>query len=195
MNSKTTICNLALGYLGQRPITSLKQDSEQARWLQLFYDPVRDEVLRTHNWAFAAAEKPLVLVREPAALEGHFVYKYPPDALFVRRVYQPGAPQSALSFTERFDVYTHQRVLVVPAPRAIALYTRRIEDDTQFEPAFVKCFALALAGDCALALTGDADLAARLQQKYAYCLEEARRANMSENRSLMPQTDSFSEVR
>ena len=143
MNSKTNICNLALGYLGQAPITSLEQDNEQAHWLQLFYNPVRDEVLRTHNWAFATIEKPLLLVKTAAHAGGEFVYKYPADALFVHRVYSSGGVQTAVKFTERFDPDTHQRVLLTPAPQAIAVYTRQITDETQFDPAFVKCFALA----------------------------------------------------
>lgn len=195
MNSKTTICNLALAYLGQAPVASLQQDNEQARWLQLFYEPVRDEVLRTHNWAFAAVEKPLVLVKDQPSPSGEFVYKYPADALFVRRIYNPLAPQTPLKFTEQFDPDTHQRVLRVAASRAVATYTRRLTDETQFDPAFVKCFALALASDCALALTGDVELSARLQQKYTLCLEEARRSNMSESWAYAPQTDAFSEVR
>ncbi len=194
MNSKTNICNLALAYLGQAPITSLDQDNGQARWLKLFYNSVRDEVLRTHNWAFAATDEPLLLVKTGAHPGGEFIYKYPADALFVRRVYS-AAVQTAFQFSEHFDKDTHQRVLVTPAPRARAVYTRQMTDETLFDPAFVKCFALALACDCALALTGDVDLSARLQQKYTLCLEEARRTNMSENWSTLAQTDTFSEVR
>ena len=193
MNSKTTICTLALAYLGQAPISSLQQNNEPARWLQLFYEPVRDEVLRTHNWAFATAEKPLVCVQTPVATGGDYLYQYPADALFIRRVYVAGAEN--LAFTERFDPTLTQRVLCAAQPHAVACYTRRITDETQFDPAFVKCFALALAGDCALALTGDIELAAQLQQKYTLYLEEARRANMSERVTFVPQKDAFSEVR
>ena len=62
MISKITICNLALAQLGQAPISSLTQEDEKARRLNLFYEPVRDEVLRSHNWGFATAEEPLDLV-------------------------------------------------------------------------------------------------------------------------------------
>ena len=195
MNSKTTICNLALAYLGQAPIASLEQDNEQARWLSLFYDPVRDEVLRTHDWAFAAAEKPLILVQRPAHENGEYGYKYPADALFVRRVYSPAAPQTPVPFTERFDAKQHVRLLCSTTPQACVHYTRRITDETLYDATFVKCLALALACDTALALTGDVNLAARLQQKYTLYLEEARRANMTENYVCTPQTDAFSEVR
>ena len=195
MNSKTSICNLALAYLGQAPVASLEQDNEQARWLQLFYNPVRDEVLRTHDWAFAAAEKPLILVEGSSTVRGEYRYKYPADALFIRRVYSPADPQTPVAFTERFDPVHRVRVLCTAVPQACVHYTRRVTDETLYDAAFVKCLALALACDTALALTGDVDLSARLQQKYTLYLEEARRANMAENCLRSPQTDAFSEVR
>jgi len=194
MYSKTSIANLALAYLGQAPITSLQQNNEQARWLSLFYEPVRDEVLRTHDWAFATVEKPLVQLAGSAA-EGRFTYVYPADALFIRRVYSSQKPYSPIPFEERFEVDSHVRVIVTSIEHACARYTRKITDETQYDPAFVKCFALALACDAALALTGDVNLSATLQQKYMLYLEEARRSNMSEGAFVAPQTDAFSEVR
>ncbi|MBR4592301.1 MAG: hypothetical protein IKO35_03750, partial [Elusimicrobiaceae bacterium] len=66
MISKISICNLALAQLGQSPISSFEQDNEKARRLKLFYAPVRDEVLRTHNWGFAGVREPLALLSEKA---------------------------------------------------------------------------------------------------------------------------------
>ena len=195
MSSQITICNMALAYLGQEPISSMKQDNERARWLQLFYEPVRDEVLRTHNWAFATVEKPLVRVASTLLLPGQFGYKYPTDALFVRRVFPQDAPEKALAFSERLDESQQMRLLITPCARAAARYTRRVTDETQFDPAFAKAFALALACDAALALTADVNLAARLQQQYTWYLEEARRSNMAEQIAFVQQTDAFSEVR
>lgn len=194
MYSKTTIANLALAYLGQAPISSLQQDNEPARWLSLFYEPVRDEVLRTHDWAFATVEKPLVQLSGNTA-DGKFFYAYPADALFIRRIYSPQRPHSPIPFEEQFDVASHARVLVTSVESACVRYTRCMTDETQYDPAFVKCFALALACDAALALTGDVDLSARLQQKYTLYLEEARRNNMSEGAFVASQADCFSEVR
>ena len=50
MISKIDICNMALAQLGQEPLASLTQDDERARRCHLFYEPVKKEVLRTHNW-------------------------------------------------------------------------------------------------------------------------------------------------
>lgn len=195
MTSKIDICNLSLGYLGQAPISSLEQENAPARWFKLFYNSVRDEVLRSHNWAFAAAEKPLIPLPIAAAGPGKWVYKYPVDALFIRRIFVAQHPNAPVLFEERMDSALATRVLVSPAPQAHVLYTRCVTDETQYDPCFVKCLALALACDLAPALTGDVALAARLEQKYALCLEEARRSNMAENCVLTPQTDAFSEVR
>ena len=175
MYSKTTIANLALAYLGQAPISSLQQDNE-------------------HDWAFATVEKPLVPLPTDTA-QGQFVYVYPADALFIRRIYGLQDPHTPVPFEERFDVSSHARVLVTAVESAGVRYTRRMADETQYDPAFVKCFALALACDAALALTGDIDLSARLQQKYTLYLEEARRNNMSEGAFVSAQKDAFSEVR
>ncbi len=195
MTSKIDICNLALGYLGQAPISSLEQENAPARWFKLFYGPVRDEVLRTHNWSFATAQRPLLPVQTTLAGPGQWAYKYPADALFVRRVFAPQAAQKPLLFEERLDSAQGVRVLITQTPQARVLYTRRVHDETQYDASFVKCLALALACDMAPALTGDIALAARLEQKYALYVEEARRSNMTESCVLAPQTDSFSEVR
>lgn len=195
MISKITICNLALAQLGQAPISSLDQEDEKARRLNLFYAPVRDEVLRTHNWAFAAVSEPLALLAKEADAEGCFTYKYPAEALFIRRVFAPQAPRVTLAFKERFRTDLHCRTLGVACSSAYAEYTRRITDENLFDAAFVKSFSLALACDLAVALTGDGQLAGQILQKYMLSLEEARRSNMTENFLRLPLEDAFSGVR
>ncbi len=195
MISKITICNLALAQLGQAPISSLDQDDEKARRLNLFYEPVRDEVLRTHNWAFAAAEESLGLIEEPQKNSGRYVYKYPAEALFIRRVFNREGAKEPVKFREIFRTDLHCRVLETTVPQAYAEYTRRILDENLFDSAFVKSFSLALACDLAVALTGDSTLAAQILQKYTLSLDEARRSNMTENFARADFSDTFTEVR
>lgn len=193
MTSKINICNLALAQLGQSPISSLEQENEKARRLNLFYAPVRDEVLRTHNWAFAGVQAQLLLLEEGADSQGRFVYKYPADALFIRGVFDEN--HHRLGFEEYFRPDLHSRVLLVPAAQAYVQYTGRITDETLFDAAFVKSFSLALACDLAVALTADTQLAAQLLQKYTLSLEEARRSNTEESFLKVPAEDAFTEVR
>lgn len=195
MISKITICNLALAQLGQAPISSLEQEDEKARRLNLFYEPVRDEVLRTHNWGFAGVAEPLALLEKEPDVQNGYTYKYPAEALFVRRVFDPQSPEVSLAFKESFRTDLHCRTLTVSSRRAHAEYTRRITDENLFDPAFVKSFSLALACDLAVALTGDAQLAAQILQKYTLSLDEARRSNMTESFLRAPSDDAFSGVR
>ena len=193
MVSKIDICNLALAQLGHSPISSLEQENEKARRLNLFYAPVRDEVLRTHNWAFAGVQEPLALLLEAPDDQGRFVYKYPVRALFIRGVLDE--MQHRLAFEACFRPDLSARALLVKTPQAHVQYTCRITDENLFDPAFVKSFSLALACDLAVALTADTQLAAQLLQKYTLSLEEARRSNTSENFSKVPAEDGFTEVR
>jgi len=192
MALKIDICNLALAHLGQSPLSSVTQDDERARRISLFYEPVRDELLRTHNWGFATTEAPLALIKKHP-LTQEFLYKYPADALFIQRVFAAGQPH--VCFEERFDIEHHTRLLITKAGGAFAIYTRRITDETQFDESFAGCFALALAAELAVTLTGDYPLANMMSQKLMMRLDEARRANMTEKTSFLPQTDAFSEVR
>ncbi len=192
MISKINICNIALAHLGQGPISSLNQADERAKRISLLYEPVRDEVLRAHNWGFAGTKEKLKLARYDQP-NGEFLYHYPANALFIREVFVPG--QHPLCFHERYDTQVAGRVLAVKAADVWVYYTRRVADETQFDGSFVKAFALALAQDLAITLTGDSALAEQIFQKYTFSLDEARRSNMTENFQLANSVDCFSEVR
>lgn len=197
MVSKIDICNLALAHLGQEPISSLTQQDDRARRLNLFYEPVKAEVLRTHNWAFATVKEPLIRLEDPSAAPYPYLYQYPVEALFVRQITDPASPDKKYPFREVFRRRLNQRAVETTASQAVAEYTRHVKDETQLDPAFVKAFALALASDLALALTGDNALAKLLLNRYAASLDEARRSNMCEELSLPGRREesSFLEVR
>ena len=179
----------------QEGISSLTQDDERARRIHLFYEPVKAEVLRTHNWAFALVREPLVLLEDPSAPSFPFLYQYPADGLFVRKVFAGEKGDKPVEFKEVYRRRINQRAIQTPAPEAVAEYTRDVQDASLFDPAFVKAFSLALAADLALTLTGDEGLSRLLISRYAQTLEEARRSNMSEGFCIPPADSAFLEVR
>lgn len=194
MVSKIDICNLALAQLGQEPVMALTQSEERSRRLNLFYEPVKQEVLRTHNWAFAAAEEPLGLL-ETRNHPLPYVYQYPLDALYIRRVFQPGTTRQNGLFREVYIKSGNLRALKSNLQDAYAEYTKNVGDETLFDPAFVKSFSLALAADLAVALTGDVSLSRQILQKYTLSLDEARRSNMSEEMTERIPSSAFVEAR
>lgn len=196
MISKLDICNLALAQLGQEPISSLEQEDERARRCRLFYDPVRQEVLRTHHWAFACTQADLALLNNPdTAQNPPYYYAYPQDCLFIRKVYAKGQTDTAVPFKELYRKQLQARVIVCDAWQAQAEYTRDVQDVLLFDPAFVKAFSLALAADLAVTLSADLTLSQRILQKYTLALEEARRSNMTENFEVYQGKSSFVESR
>lgn len=199
MISKIDIANLALAQLGQEPISSLEQDDERARRLRLFYDPVRREVLRTHNWSFACTQADLALLEpQTNGQSTDYVYAYPQDCLFLRKVYAGGncgKTNGPVAFKELYRQACQARVIICQVPQARAEYTRDVTDTTIFDPAFVKAFSLALAADLAVALSADMALAQRILQSYMLALDEARRSNMTENYEIRQGKSAFVESR
>lgn len=196
MISKLDICNLALAQLGQEPISSLEQEDERARRCRLFYDAIRREVLRTHNWSFACTQADLALMEVPQGDTGNgYVYAYPQDCLFLRKVYEKGQENHPLAFKELYRKQLQGRVIICAAPHACAEYTRDMTDTSVFDPAFVKAFSLAMAVDLTVTLSADMTLGQRLLQKYTLALDEARRSNMTENLDVRQSESTFVEHR
>ena len=196
MISKIDICNMALAQLGQEPIASLEQEEERARRCRLFYDPVRQEVLRTHYWGFALGRTNLALLTPAQATDhGEYVYAYPQDCLFVRKVYAKGNDKHPVCFQEVYAQDIQARTIVCALAQAQVEYTRDVRDEALFDPAFAKAFSLALAADLAMTLSADNTLAQRILQKYTLALDEARRSNMSEGFSLHQPESTFVEHR
>ena len=51
--SAVSISNMALGHLGSKPIASIDENTQGARYCKIFYDVTRDETLRDFPWNFA----------------------------------------------------------------------------------------------------------------------------------------------
>lgn len=51
--AEVTLCNLALGRIGASAITALGEGSDESAQCDLYYEPTRDALLRSHPWRFA----------------------------------------------------------------------------------------------------------------------------------------------
>ena len=59
MASVVDICNEAMDLLGAATITSLTENSKEARLCNRNFEKIRDTVLRAHNWNIAITRKQL----------------------------------------------------------------------------------------------------------------------------------------
>ena len=85
MAAKFKIKNLAFRRLGQNPILTADEDSENNRKADDIYDLLRQSMLRAHPWSFAKVEAELTALTgalgTPVLSDFIYIYKLPADFL------------------------------------------------------------------------------------------------------------------
>lgn len=99
--TKVSIINRALAHIKVGMITSVDEASEPARQANLFYDTVRESVLRACDWRFATVKKPLIKLgdiqtaldnpddasKQDVVPQWNYLYAYPTKCQRVRKVF------------------------------------------------------------------------------------------------------------
>lgn len=146
MTSQVEICNLALAKLGQQPfITSISEASKAANLLNVFYNPVRDSLIREYLWKFARKRVQLTPLTEEPAFDGGNYFQIPTDCL---RVVSPGdnyRQQYGRWFVEGDKILADTTTLNL-------VYLQRVTDPNLFDPIFVQSFAAKLAYELSMPL-------------------------------------------
>ncbi len=199
------ICNMALTYTGQSPITSMSDGSAQAVTCSMMWDICRQAVLRDCNWNFATKIIPLALLSNESIPGWNNCYGFPSDCLYIQDVFAqtfdvyaspvyPSWPQEPyplnpfppISAAQDWLVVQsadlQQKIIVSNIDNAYIRYIADIVDTMQFDAEFVECLSWALAAKIAQAITGNKDLTVYCQQMYAVVLDKARITNLFERR-------------
>lgn len=194
------ICNAALLHLANKAIRSLTDASEAAAACLLFYDQVRDEVLREFRWPFATRFAALTLVggtsTVPVTTEWGYSYRLPADCLAPRRILS-GTRRETRDDRVPFDtasddsgglLYTDQPPVDATSttPQLPQLEYTALVAEARFPSDFTQALSLKLAFYVAPALTGGdpQKLGARAGQIY-----EAMLARSEYNAALERQRD------
>lgn len=159
MASQVAICNLALLKFGSITITSITEDTREARACHSLWELTRDDLLYSYPWKFALLRYTL---GAPLAAAPEFEYDYqytlPADCLRVFEMYE-----STENWTVENGVFLCNRN---SADDDIYIrYIAKITDVSKYHPAFVKCLATALAAELAVKLKDDAKLRLSLLQE------------------------------
>lgn len=154
--SQTVIANLALGHLGVgTEIANLATESSQeARTARRFFSQVQEELISSFAWPFSGRFATLALVEETPTAEWAFSYRYPSDALYLRRILsgtrndsrQSRVPFKILSDDDGLLLYTDMEDAEIE-------YTSTATDVLRWPSDFVKAFAYLLAAYMAPTLT------------------------------------------
>lgn len=154
--TSTDICNLALAHLAKGRITSLTQNTEEARQCAMHYDHCRRLLLRSYRWGFARRIKKLAL--SASSVPGwEYVYGYPSSCLSVRFVFtEDGAERKEMTKDEyEVAVVDGVKVLCTDVEEAWCEYTEDVTEVAKMTEEFVEALARYLAASMAVVLTGN----------------------------------------
>ncbi len=177
--SPTRICNMALGWLGAKIITSLDIEESSTEWslCNLNYDTIRDAVLEEREWTFAVKRKVLNPNSEIEAFGAESSFLIPDDRIRVLTVHDPSAlgigSITDASIHERSQIHGWQiegKYIIVVAQEINIRYIARILDPNEYSPAFQQAFAQRIAAEFALTLTESKTLADRMWDLYEFKL-------------------------
>ena len=186
--SEVSICNWALSKLGAETITSLTQDSENARLCNTLYNIIRDNVLTGHIWNFAQKRAILAQLAEaPTYTDDLMTVKYtkPADCLKINFVNFP----SAIVKIEEDGILSDTEGLKIK-------YTYRVTDPMKFFPKFVEALAARLAAEMAFPITRDKGIATTLfNLYYKEILPEAKSVDSQQGTPMSAKQDEWLDAR
>lgn len=180
MASSIEICNMALGFLGQDPITNLLDpQNAQEQLCAQYYDVARRSVLEEVSWSFAMRR--IIIEGETSTPQWGYANRHilPADTLRVIFVGQQDDERKYNKFDWRFE---DGAVLTDPV-RIFVRYLADVVDTTRFSSLFVQCLAARLAVDMCIAITENRALRLDLDRTYEEKLRMAATMDSMQGRS------------
>ena len=209
--SAVQICNLALSEIGTRSsIASFDDGSEEGYQCGLWYDQLRQTLLRTAPWGFARGQLALTQLGDlspdnTSPYPNLFKYAYPADCIKMRYILCPpptftgvisppvtGVPVSGPTWmtpsrANRYmaaadvDANGNQiKVLLCNVYQALGIYTRNITNVALFDPLFVDALVAALALKMVIPLSGNVGQKQAFMQSAEMAITAARVADGNE---------------
>lgn len=176
MASRVSISNLALTILGADRITSLEDNSENARRLLAIYDECLEDVLRAHPWNFAIIRQGLARLASTPAFGYDYEFQLPGSCL---RVIEVNDGTNIIT-----DFKIEGRKLLTDETTVNIKYTGNITDANQYTSQFIFVFSTRLASEIAYAITNNKSTMELLTNLYAARLQTAKEIDAQESDSV-----------
>ena len=168
--SVVDICNSALQRVGAKRISSINDNSPEARACLVAYDSNRRDEIRRYPWNFATKRVQLAPDSTAPAFGFTYQYTFPSDCL---RVLRPNDPTNDW-------VIEGRKILSNDGPVLNVRYLADIDDTSQFDSNFYNVVAAALAVDLVEVLTQSNVKKQTLQKDYEDAVRAARRQDSIE---------------
>lgn len=166
MADEVGICNVALGWLGAKPIVALSDATRPAELCRANFAFIRDAVLEARAWSFAV--KRYVLAPSTTAPAFGFSTAYPLNSLSLRVL------EAFASTPLDLDFVVEDRAVLCDQGGGIYVRTiDRVEDPTRWSPTFCLALAHKLTAVLAIPLTENRGMHGDHEQLYMNALRDA----------------------
>ena len=191
MASVVNMCNSALNLLGASTISSLTEDTKNARLCNQRYEPIRDRVFRSHNWNCLIKRVQLAQDSTAPVVEYSYAYTLPTDCLRVLKIHNG----STDSIKSALDYKIEGRKVVTDETTIYLVYIALITDPNEFDSYLREAISHQLAADICYAITNNSTLANNYMTRADERLREARFIDATENALDTVEANEFTDAR
>lgn len=189
MASVVEICNRALQKLGSGQITSLTQNSVEARACNLAYDSTRRALLEDHTWNFAIGREALSADSSQPDWGRTNAFQLPADFLKLITDY----PED---LTNCKDWQIEGRKILTDDSAPLYLrYIKDVVDPNQMTPLFREALSSRLAFELSEQLTQSNTKKDALKADYREVISRAKLSNAIQNQAQKPPEDEWVTIR
>lgn len=189
MASKVQIANRALQLVGAKRITSLDEDSRNARAVNAAYEPIKLAELRKHPWVCAVRRAQLAASSTTPAFTKTNAFPLPSD--FIRLL----PPDPEVNFADLdWEIEGRSVITNDDAPLNIR-YIYDITDTNEMDALLREVIAAKLAEAICEEITQSNSKIATATLAYNTAIAEARRVNAIEKPSQKPPEDEWVTIR
>ena len=183
MASVVQMCNSALNQLGAASITSLTDNSKNARLCNERYETIRDAVFRSHPWNSLIKRQQLAQDTATPAWGFKYQFTLPADSL---RVLAIDAYNS--------DYKVEGRKILSNESTIKLIYVSTITDPNEMDVLLRETISAGLASDLAYSITANLQVSGLMAEKYRAKLSEARHSDASEGYNTDPRNGNTDQV-
>jgi hypothetical protein len=185
MASETSICNRALQKLGASRISSLTENSNNARSCNACYEELRDDELSKYAWSFAIDRVELAAdVAEPAFGKARS-YTLPADFLRIL------APYPEMDINDRDWTIEGNKIYTNDSDPLQIRYVKRVTNVGEMSVYFREALAARVAMELCEEITQSNMKKADLKSDYLMSISAARNANAMQKVGLESPQDSW----
>ena len=167
------IANFALIQIGGEQITSLTEDSQEARLMNRIFYPSLETLLQEHPWNFATKRASLALSTDTPVYGYTYAYVIPSDCLQIIEFE---------NWDDGYDYVVEDGKVLSNADTCKVTYKENIRDMNKLSPLFRQAFISYLAANLAPYLTNTAQYAQGASQQFIMYLRKAKVQNARESK-------------